>query len=47
MEQVSSWEAAVLAAGMTTVYIADDWERATEPHPSAAGDAPNEGASSH
>ncbi len=47
MEQVLSWEAAVLAAGMTTVYIADEWEHAAEARPSPASDAPKEGASSH
>lgn len=26
METISNWEAAVLAAGVTTVYNSDDWE---------------------
>jgi hypothetical protein len=27
MEMISNWEAALLAAGISTVYNADDWER--------------------
>lgn len=36
MEQLSHFEAAVLAAGMTCVYNADDWS-----HAQAASDAPD------
>ncbi|HET9651626.1 MAG TPA: hypothetical protein VFP36_05520 [Usitatibacter sp.] len=42
METISKLEAAVLAAGITTVYIADDWERiagtgASQPADAAPG----------
>jgi hypothetical protein len=36
MDQTPSWlDAAVLAAGVTTVYNADDWDRASAPRPAA------------
>lgn len=38
MEQMNHFEAAILAAGVTCVYIADDWGR---PHDSAANGAEN------
>lgn len=39
MEQENHWEAAVLAAGITTVYNADDWERIAETRANAGFDA--------
>lgn len=36
MESMPTWLAAsVLAAGVTTVYNADDWERMPDPQPAA------------
>ena len=39
MEQLNHFEAAILAAGVTCVYNADDWDRSTEAQ-APAGDAP-------
>jgi hypothetical protein len=37
MDQTPTWLAvAILAAGVTTVYNADDWERIGEPTPAAS-----------
>ena len=44
MEQISSWEAAILAAGITTVYNADDWHRIAERGAQAEDAAPDDGA---
>jgi hypothetical protein len=45
MEQLDNWEAAVLAAGVTTVYNADDWERMSDARSSdSSADSAEEGA---
>lgn len=48
MEQLNHFEAAILAAGVTCVYNADDWDRMTESRDQRA-DAPSssEGSGSH
>lgn len=45
MEQLNHFEAAILAAGVTCVYNADDWERSTEAK--APGDAAPEAPTQH